>query len=236
MVKINCIGGIGDILFCEPIFKHFMDITGKAPLVYIHPHMLWIQDYIYSAKFTGEPVPDEFKTGSMVHTDELINLRYANQIYRKLNPHDHSDLENMMLDKYRLLGLSDTLWKSLKIHFNQSKGAALARELGVSLLDEYTLRNEYCQVGKIDIPLNKNKTVVDMRIVAGYNMLDWYLLHAQADGIHTVSTSTFFLMQALCALPSPWFSPEVYVYPRPNEDGLRGISQLKPDFQLILKP
>jgi hypothetical protein len=130
-----------------------------------------------------------------------------------------------------MLDLEESLWKTIKLNFNYKKGADLAQLLNISVFEEYTLRNETCQIGNIIIILNKNKRVVNMKPIVGFSMIDWFLIHKQADGIHTVSTSTFFMMQALSN--EGWFSPEVHVYGRPNEDGLRGISQLEPDFNLI---
>lgn len=227
---INCVGGFGDVLFCEPIYRKFWNESGKKPNVIIHDHQMHLQEYIDSAVFVKASEHKDLKDCFEINAN-YVPLRYANQQHRLLSPHDHSDIENMMLDKYRLLGLDENLWKTIKLNFNHKKGEDLAQLLNVSLYDEYTLRNVHSQIGDIVIVLNKNKTVIDMKPIAGFSMIDWFLLHKQADGIHTVSTSTFFMMQALCN--KGWCSPEVYVYPRPNEDGLRGISQLEPDFQII---
>lgn len=227
----NNVAGIGDIIFCEPIYRYSITQTGEKPFVIVHDHHLWIQEYIDSAVFLPASANLHLKDKSE-NGPHYISLRFANQIHRGLLPHDHSDLENMMLDKYRMLGLPEELWKTINLNFNSDKGHAIVKKLNMSLLDEYTLRNEYCQIGKIEIPLTKNKLVVDMVPLPGFSVIDWYLIHAQADGIHTVSTSTFFLMQAL--MNKGWLPPDIYIYPRPNEDGLRGISQLKPDFNLTL--
>jgi len=159
MIINNC-AGIGDILFCEPIYRHFADKNEK-PTVLIHDHLLWISEYIDSAFFVGASkyplLVDEPK-----ENEKYIPLRYANQVFRNLGPHDHSDLENMMLDKYRILGLPEDLWKTIKLNYNYEKAARLMKEVGVSPFEEYTLRNEFCQIGKVEIPLTKNKKVLDM--------------------------------------------------------------------------
>lgn len=235
MTIINSIGGIGDILFCEPIYRHYWQKDGLKPIVVIHNHMMWIKDYIDSAEFT-DVCPKQFETGSLFHNERMINLRYANQIYRGLAPDDHSDLENMMLDKYRLLGLSEETWKSLDIKFNEKKSDELFNRYNLDengTLKYYCLINNNCQAGNIDI---KTKlpfaNVVFMDFIPGYNVLDWCKIIKWATQNHHVSTSTFFIMQAIKNKYPDWNAP-CYIYPRPNHDGLRGISQLKPDFNLI---
>ena len=232
---INNVAGFGDVLFCEPIYRKIWQDTGKKPEVIIHDHQLHLQKYIESAVFIPASRNIALKD-STHHNSEFINLRFANQIFRAYEFHDHHDYENVMLDKYRLLELPEDLWKTLKLNFDYDAGERLAKVLGVGLFDEYVLRNVHSQIGDITINLNTKKQIVDMRSVNNFTLIDWFLIHAQADEIHTVSTSTFYLMQALHNRSTAgWNSPEVYVYPRPNEDGLRGISQLKPDFNLILK-
>lgn len=231
MVIINCIGGLGDIMFCEPIFRFFLNRDKKKPIVLIHAHQMWIQNYIDSADFSCKPYKS-FITGSLIHNDVFINLRYANQILRGYGAEDHHDYENMMLDKYRLLGLKEDLWKSLNINFDVIKASALAEQLKVGLFDDYIHVNENWVSGSISINLTTKKEIVKMKHVSDYTMIDWYLIIAQAGEIHHVSTSTFFLMQALMNRINPWLPPDIFIYPRPNEDGLRGVSHLQPDFNL----
>jgi hypothetical protein len=237
---INSIGGIGDILFSEPIFRHYWQKDGVKPIVVIHNHMMWIKDYIDSANFTSE-CPKEFETGSLFHNEHYINLRYANQIYRGYEPHDHHDFENMMLDKYRLLRLSEGLWKTIDIRldFKNTKGFSVNKSLFLQQthlaihpcrFNRYVLVNNHSQIGSVDIKTHKNP--IYMSKINGYNLIDWWHTIMCAGENHHVSTSTFFLMQAIKNKFPDWNVP-CYIYPRPNEDGLRGISQLKPDFNLI---
>ncbi len=229
---INCVGGYGDILFCEPIFKYFLKKDGERPFVIIHPHQMWIQTYIESARFDCH-IPEYFQTGSLFHNEEDINLRYANQIFRGLGPDDHHDLENMMLDKYRLLGLPEDLWKSLdiKIYGVGAKYDKLYRQYFPIYWNNYHVLNESSQVGTIKLNSGHMHTI-RMSEQPGYNVIDWWMLIHKAFENHHVSTSTFFLMQAIKNKFPEWNAP-CYIYPRPNVDGLRGISQLKPDFNLI---
>lgn len=229
MVEINCISGYGDLMFCEPIFRHFYEQTGEKPIVYIHQHQMWTQQHIESAFFRPANECD-FNGEDMLHSETKINLRYANQIFRGYGPHDHHDLENMMLDKYRLLGLPENLWKTLQLTFNPQRAVELTIEAfnGNALVEPYVVVNNNCQIGTIDIKPVTDHKIVYMNEISGFSLIDWYFVLKFAKEIHTVSTSVFYLLQAM-QVECP-----VYIYPRPNEDGLRGISQLKPTYNYTL--
>lgn len=234
-VTIGCVGGYGDILFCEPIFRWFLKRDGVKPIVIIHAHQMWISQYIESAMFTSA-CPPIAETGSLFHDETFINLRYANQIFRGYGPDDHSDLENMMIDKYRLLGLPEDLWKTLDIKLFSDKITMIKpSSIGrTGSTYEYYLINEHSQAGdiKIKLELPEFTPVFYMNAQPVETLIDWsYRIYAAKEN-HHVSTSTFFLMQAIKNKYPKWNAP-CYIYPRPNVDGLRGISQLKPDFNLI---
>lgn len=189
---------------------------------------MWIQHYIESAQFTDAQVDN---TGDMTHNDWQINLRYANQIFRGYDPHDHHDLENMMLDKYRLLGLPEELWKNLDVNFDLEKSNKL--HVITTVHKKYMLVNNNSQAGTINAkPYPHPYYRVFMHEITGFSLIDWWKTIYEATENHHVSTSTFFLMQAIKNKYPDWNAP-CYIYPRPNENGLRGISQLNPTFNLI---
>lgn len=230
-MEINLLHAIGDILFCEPIFRHYWEKEGVKPTVMIRDHLMYLQEYIDSAHF----VPESTWSGSiddMEMRPGYLPLRFANQVYRGYQPHDHHDFENMMLDKYRLAGLDPEMWKTLKINFNRKKANDLVQTLNLSLWKSYAVINNNSQAGEIKISEPpKDLDIIRMREVPGFTVLDWFSVLMCAEENHHVSTSTFFIMQAIensFGLKGP-----VYVYPRPNEDGLRGISQLQPTFNLV---
>lgn len=232
---INVLHSIGDILFCEPIYRRVWEHDGKKPTVIIRDHLMWLQEYILSANFL--PVSKwRGDIDDILFYDDYWPLRFANQICRRFDKHDHSDLENMMLDKYRILGFNENMWKTMELNFNGDRSAQLFHALGLHPSEDYILINEHSQAGTIVInPENTRKfRVVKMESKPGFNVLDWCHVMALASENHHVSTSTFFVMQAILKLKTPKARLDpVYIYPRPNEDGLRGISQLKPDFNLI---
>lgn len=191
---------------------------------------MWFANYIESADF--RPM-SQFKLDydSMDNSNpDYLPLRFANQIVRGLSPHDHSDYANTMPDKYELAKLPLELWKTLQFTYNKELGVMLMAELGLKLCDKFILVNENSQAGNISInPANPNGyKIVKMREVQGYTLLDWTFLIKLAQENHHISTSTFFIMEFL-KLKTP-----VYMYPRPNLDGLQGISKLNPSFNYII--
>lgn len=234
---INILHSIGDILFCEPIYRYYWKKDGVKPTVIIRDHLLWLQNYIESADFLGASKWDG-DIDNCHMTDDYIPLRFANQIYRGYDLWDNRDLENCMLDKYRLVMLPEDLWKTLEIKLTQPDGnvtifATATPGPTFAPPTKWYLINEHSQAGSVKIDLDKKDgRIVYMESQPESTVIDWAYRIKQAEENHHVSTCTFFIMQAIKNKFPSWNAP-CYIYPRPNEDGLRGISQLKPDFNLI---
>jgi hypothetical protein len=203
---INQIHSIGDILFIEPICREYWDRTGKKPILPIRDHLMWLTEYIESAVFTP----------------------MSNQIIRGLDKNDHSDFENCMPDKYRLCGMDPDKWMDLKIKFNGERAWKLYEFLNLKQYD-YVVVNNHSQAGSIGINPGKGDNIVLMAEIPGYTLLDWCEVIANAKAFHSVSTSTFYMLQAMANAGIR--VPETFIYPRPNEDGLRGISKLNTTYK-----
>lgn len=233
---INQFHAIGDIIFLEPMFRRFSELMGMKPIVPIRDHLMWLQEYIHSADFVPMSKFALDYDSMATNNPDYFPARFANQVLRKLKPDDHHDFENMMLDKYRLACMPEDLWKTIDLKFNDWKCMELMEHLGLydgntGDLVKYILVNENCQAGTIKIDPKTDFKVIKMGEIPGFTLIDWAFVMLNAEENHHVSTSTFFILQALdnkFKLQNP-----VYIYPRPNIDGLRGISQLKPTFNYI---
>lgn len=233
---INQLHSIGDILFLEPMFRFFMKERHEKPIVPLRDHLMWLQHYIDSATFVRLSDHPELQTDTMEHSDDFINTRYANQILRGYGQHDHHDFENMMPDKYRLVGLDPDMWQDIKLNFDQRRGMALMGELNDLPKDspisngQYILINEISQAGTISIEPKTDLKTCRMHTRSMYSVIDWYFMMLEAEENHHISTCTFYIMQAI-KNKFPFWNSKVVLYPRPNEDGVRGISQLKTTFK-----
>ena len=233
---INQIHSIGDILFLEPMFRYFWKERGARPIVPLRDHLMWMADYIDSANFVKLSTFHWPYKNEMAMSDDYLPLRWANQIIRGYDENDHHDFENMMNDKYILAGLEPDMWRELKLNFKDNRSEKLMIHLGLmeksGSIVRYVLVNENSQAGNITIKPKTNLQVVKMRDIPGFTVIDWHLVIQMAVENHHVSTSTFYLMQAITN--QYHFDSIVFLYPRPNQDGLRGISQLNPTFRYTL--
>lgn len=217
---LNQLHAIGDILFCEPIFRYYWKRDGVKPTVPIRDHLIWMANHIESANFVKESTckASGIDLESLQVTESYIPLRWANQIFRGYDPNDHHDFENMMLDKYRLCGLDPMLWKTLQINFSIPKTPPISKS--------YAVVNKYSQAGELQQTHCHLSNVYYMNSNMAY--FDWIKYMWFAKENHHISTSTFFVFQAM--INKGWKQSKIILYPRPNADGLRGISQLNPDF------
>lgn len=232
---INQPFGIGDIIFLEPLFRHFWKVQGKKPILPVRDHLLNLQPAFGSVEMVPLSKASYFdiNSTSMDKPEEYLPLRFANQIVHGYDVNDHHDFEHMMADKYILAGLDPDMWKQVDLNFSEAKCGALLDYLTGEQWDDFILVNEHSAAGRVIIstPLTPF-TRISMVDLPGYSVIDWAFVMLYARANHHVSTSTFYMMQAL-KNKFPKFGENIYIYPRPNIDGLRGISQLKPTFNYV---
>lgn len=230
MTVINQFHSIGDILFIEPICRKIWQDTFKKPILPVRDHLMWLSRYIDSADFCKMSKFNLDYESTDITYSEYLPLRFANQIVRGLDKNDHSDYANCMPDKYILAQQRLDDWKRIDINFDEALASELMTELKIK--EPYVLVNNHCQAGTIDIKPNTTDRIIYMSEIKGFTLIDWYGVILQAKEFHTVSTSTYFLCQAIhnkYQLDTP-----VHIYPRPNEDGLSGISKIPADFNYTL--
>jgi hypothetical protein len=229
----NQFQGLGDILFCEPIARHFYE-DGKNEIYWpINDEFMWLTEYIkyinFVPKSTHSMNYESLHLGLIDGNKFFVPLRFANPIVRKLQPHDYSDQYHTMLDKYRMLGFSENMWKTLKWERNLEKENELFNLLVKD--KNYILVNTKWSDGIVPIETESTFQRVNMEILNGFTLLDWSKIIENASEIHTVSTSNLFLLETLNLK-----TEKVYIYPRkPRENNLDGISEfVNKKFKLII--
>jgi hypothetical protein len=233
-ITINQFHSIGDIIFIEPIIRTLIQCGYQVSLP-IRDHLMWMAPYFefYKRNVFRQMSNDPDFVDHHFCKPDYMPLRFANQILRGLDLNDHSDLENMMLDKYRLAEKQNILagksdWHDIQIKFNYEKGDQLFAKIYNGV--DYVFVNEMSQAGNISIDTG-NENTIKMQQIDGFTLFDWFILMLEAKEIHTVSTSILFVLQALHN--DGHEIPPVFIYPRPNYDGLRGIKNL--DFSYNFK-
>lgn len=225
--------GLGDILFCEPIARHFYE-EGKNEIFWpINDEFMWLTDYIKYIKFVPKSRHnmnyESLYLGQIDSNTYFVPLRFANPIVRKLSPHDYSDQYHTMLDKYRMLNLPEDMWKTFKWDRNLDKENELYKLL---IKDEnYILVNSKWSDGDVTIQTDSTFQRIDMKILNGFTLFDWSKIIENSSEIHTVSTSNLFLLETLTLK-----ADKVHIYPRkPRENNFDGISEfVNKKFKLIL--
>jgi hypothetical protein len=225
--------GLGDILFCEPIARNFHK-EGKNEIFWpINDEFMWLTKYIKYINFVPKSRHhinyESLHLGLLSDDTYFVPLRFANPIVRNLNPHDYSDQYHTMLDKYRMLGLPEDMWKTFKWERNIEKENELYNLL---VKDEnYILINSKWSDGNVKIDTNSTSQRINMDILYGFTLFDWAKIIENASEIHTVSTSNLFLLETLNLKAN-----KVNIYPRrPRENNLDGISEfVNKNFNLII--
>ena len=126
--------------------------------------------------------------------------------------------------KYLLLEADLELWRSLSFKRNKDKELQLKKHLNIQPEDRFVLVNnnfagpEYSY--KVDIKPQTNQKIIYQDYIDGYTLLDWCGILEQADEIHTVSTSIFFIIEALKLEKTP-----LHLYPRKPLD--KDLSPIK---------
>jgi hypothetical protein len=212
-IEINQHAGIGDILFLEPILRE-LSISHEIIMPVVEPWH-WKRHIPY-VNFVGFEF--QFEKREQKFTETYYPFRYANPIFRGYDLNDWHDFDNCMLDKYRVLGLPESMWLSLSVVRDYENEARL-----IALLDlppKFILVNEFSRAGNVSIAPVSDLPIIHMRNIEGFSVIDWCGVMELASENHHISTSTFYLLHML--------NLDAKIYPRPDEDGLRGISQLLP--------
>ena len=211
-ITINQPAGVGDIMFLEPIFR--MLSKTRHVVVPVVDQYMWIQKHIPYVEF--RPYRQEFENLPQEFTDDYLPFRFANPILRGYDLHDWHDMENCMLDKYRIMGLPETMWLDLQLVRDHENEQRLFELHGSP--EKFILVNEFSRAGDIQINIETDLPVIKMREIEGFSVVDWCLMMERATENHHVQTSTLYPLHML--------GVDAKIYPKPDVDGMRGILDL----------
>jgi hypothetical protein len=241
-IVVNQYFGLGDILFIEPIYRHLKFNLGLEVIAPIQDQYLWLKDNIKYVNFIGisefNMDYERFDFGLFKSTtDEIIEdtaylpLRFSDQIYRDLKPHDSSASRFWMSDKYTLLGLNYSLWESIHLERDLQKEEKLKsiilKEIGSF---DYIFCNSFYQ-NSMNINLNlesRIKTdipIISMSKIEGFSMIDWAGIIQEAKSVHTVSTSLIYMIPCIYQKEK-----EYHIYPRLPEKGFYTVEEFLPNY------
>lgn len=207
---INQFFGLGDIMFIEPIYRHFHN-QGYDVVAPINPEYLWMQEYIPYVQFKDKTVyPYSYETVEQAEDGRLhIPLRFAHPLLRGYDLHYGDDRKNWMGDKYLYLGLDKDLWRTMKFERNGARENKLMELLDVP--QKYNFVNEYFggSLERVEISPENNLPNIHLKKVEGYTLLDWLKVIEYAENIYTVETSILWPIEAM-----EMSAKEYHLFPR----------------------
>lgn len=200
---INQPVGIGDIFFTQKIAAHYVD-TGYKVVWPVRPDLLWLNDYMISpGVLYVDPSTKIILNDKEISPDQHlnINLQSADQVYPNMS---------LLECKYKL---ADIDYKDWKYYFNFKRNIKKENELFYDILnltddEQYAFVNRYVGTPELNsdragsedrhkvCPATKIKTV-DLRLVAGYNVLDWCKVLEQSTEIYMIDTSFNYIAEKL---------------------------------------
>lgn len=180
-VLINQPAGIGDIIFCQKIAKIFESKSHTVTWP-ITESIKYVKDYII---FSG--------LGESINSDKVVVVDLNNSSF--IDPN-----ESVMKVKYKYCNLDWSDWKSY-VSFKRNITKELELFNKVCPNSEYIVINNFVGTPpnhvKFDIPEPKNKKIVYMDILDGYNVFDWCMVLENASEIYTIDTSINYIIEFL---------------------------------------
>jgi hypothetical protein len=231
-IVVNQFFGLGDILFIEPIYRYLHDL-GLEVIAPVQDDYIWISDNIKYVKFKKMSEfnidYEKFEFGLLSENMAYLPIRFSDQIFRNLPPHDVSASRYWMSDKYRVLGLDVKKWLDIKISRDLKKENML-KEIILDGITEYDFCNSLYQNSKdIDLKLEDivktDLPVISMRKIEGFGMVDWCGIIENARKVHTVSTSLIYMIQSIYTN-----NKEYHIYPRGADANLYTVEDFLPDY------
>ena len=208
--------GLGDILFLQKVAYHIKDLGYEVYWPVVH-ELAWLNDYIpdfnfvswgdTETKLTGPPLPDSVKFPFKEQYLQEKQTEITDELYyfQGFIPGDP-----IMAGKYNQIDLDWSDWRDY-VRFNRNKekeNSLFYDVLGLKDEDEYVFVNRTLSTRPhlmfyehiSNSPDHYKCNVVEMSIVPGYSLFDWFKVFAQAKKIHMIETATNYFLE----------SPELY--------------------------
>lgn len=198
---INQPYGLGDIIICEPIARHYYNLGYKIKY-WIKEEYKWIQDYIPYVDFISATVDNYIISNQSIFEENYIYLPLIfagspnKSNYVSLDICNKFIISNIikwekvgwLYDKYIISNLKPELWKTFEYIRNIDKEKKLYNHLNLEN-KEYILVNEHSSTAHRSLNITSNYEIIKMSNIDGYTMLDWHKVMKNAKEVHTVSTA-----------------------------------------------
>ena len=198
--------GIGDILFCQGIAKHYANSNHRV-IYPLQSNLIYLQNYLVHPNIEFCNVEDDFEykeyynKGISIDTEEFVFLNLDTS-YMYI-PYGYAN-DGILPSKYQMVHLDPNSWiNSLSIIRNSERERWLYYDY-LKLTDEepYILVNTKHgtppNYAEFPIPsIDSENRLVSMDFIEGTTIMDWLLVMEKASGIVTVDTCIQYLLEKL---------------------------------------
>lgn len=206
----NCLirqpAGLGDILYIQKICNHYFSLGYEVFLPIVDYYYDVVKKHLSVSNINicrenqDFPMKDLYNSTNIRpmknnRTGDLyIPLQYANYGYKE---------DVILYSKYNMVNIDFSDWKDF---FSIKRDIEKEERLYYDILkleqgEEYIfVNNKFAtppDLHQREIILPKNKKIVEMNFINGYNVFDWLKVFEEAKEIHTVDTSICYLIEKL---------------------------------------
>jgi glycosyltransferase involved in cell wall biosynthesis len=226
IIVMNQFAGLGDILFCIKIANDYIE-DGHRVIWAVDSQFINIQKHFPDITFVDKKLlAIDYNSQVEVKGNgfRVIPMRWSQNIMKVT-------LRECMKSKYAL-GTNDwnawKEWRDFEWVRDEKSEDLLFSMLGLDSGDEYIVVNTAYKTQIRTIPpiaIESNCKIINMEIIDGFTLLDWYKVLQNAKQIHTVSTSIIYMLEKM-----ELNAEAVCIYIRkPEEQDLKNIDYILTD-------
>lgn len=200
---INQAAGLGDILLCQKIAAHVIDL-GYNIIWPVVDQYNYISEYIQNPNINFCSLNDNFIGKEIYEKNGLEFIQTDNFIYLPINNADRIlPSKSMLYAKYDYCQLSPDNWQDyFEITRNYDREKKILNHFNINPEEKYNVVNKIFATppdtitNNSIIPKNNYKTI-NMELLGWDRIFDWMGVLENAEEVHTVDTSLTLIMVKL---------------------------------------
>lgn len=203
--------GIGDIFFCQKIAHILKERESCDEVIWpVVNEYKYLKDYMVSdIKFVNEndifPYRDVYMSGhtGIINREDLfyVPLQTSDSVQGSCRCHGNGIAHGHM--KYDFSGVTYDNWQDyLEFNRNEEIEDSLIEYLGIDISEPYNFVNRNFGTFPVtkrrdDISPSNGYKNVEMEFISGTTLFDWIKILENAEEIHTVETSLYYILAKL---------------------------------------
>jgi hypothetical protein len=212
---INQAAGLGDILLCQKIAAHVIELGYKVVWPVVDQYN-YISEYIQNSNITFCSINDNFIGKEIYEKNGVDFIQTDNFLYLPINNADRIlPSKSMLYAKYDYCQLSPDNWQNyFEITRNSDREKKLIEYFNIAPGEKYNVINKTFAtppdtITNTSIHPKNNYRNINMEILGWDRIFDWMGILEKAEEIHTVDTSLTLIMTKINV-------KNVHIYERTN--------------------